>query len=338
MKRSWIKIASIYIGTVIGAGFASGREIIEFFGIYGLKGSWGLLISGILFILLGSSLLIKIYNKKIKDLNELLEIIFTKDSRWLIDLLILISLYTGFAIMVAGSGAIFKEQMGKSFNLGLMVMIISCFTVFLFDLEGLSFINVILVPLLIIGILFTAYYIGSQEGYNFSNLQGINLGIKGNFLTSAILYFGSNSLLIIVVFSSLHSLIEDKKTAILGGSLGGLVLYILGLSILHSCFLFYNEVLYAEIPMLKISGFIGPVYGRLYTIILWIAMFTTALANGFGFINKLSRGKNQLLVAIFLSLTSIPLASFGFTNLVSIIYPIFGLVGFVALVLVLVKL
>lgn len=39
MNKNWVKIASIYIGTVIGAGFASGREIIEFFGIYGLKGT-----------------------------------------------------------------------------------------------------------------------------------------------------------------------------------------------------------------------------------------------------------------------------------------------------------
>ena len=30
MKKEWFNIASIYIGTVIGAGFASGREIIEF--------------------------------------------------------------------------------------------------------------------------------------------------------------------------------------------------------------------------------------------------------------------------------------------------------------------
>ena len=49
----------IYIGTVIGAGFASGREIIEFFGVYGVKGIFGMIISGVLFSLAGSLLLIK---------------------------------------------------------------------------------------------------------------------------------------------------------------------------------------------------------------------------------------------------------------------------------------
>ncbi len=64
-EKDWVKIASIYVGTVIGAGFASGREIIDFFGIYGLKGILGMIIAGILFSLIGSVLLVKIYNNQI---------------------------------------------------------------------------------------------------------------------------------------------------------------------------------------------------------------------------------------------------------------------------------
>ncbi len=59
MNKHWIKIASIYVGTVIGAGFASGREIIDFFGVYGIKGIWGIVIAGLLFSLVGSLLLIE---------------------------------------------------------------------------------------------------------------------------------------------------------------------------------------------------------------------------------------------------------------------------------------
>ena len=62
MNKNWIKIASIYVGTVIGAGFASGREITEFFGVYGIKGTWGIFLSCSLFAFVGSLLLIKVYN------------------------------------------------------------------------------------------------------------------------------------------------------------------------------------------------------------------------------------------------------------------------------------
>ena len=35
------KVASIFIGTVVGAGLASGKEIYQFFSIYGLKSFFG---------------------------------------------------------------------------------------------------------------------------------------------------------------------------------------------------------------------------------------------------------------------------------------------------------
>ncbi|MCF6466131.1 YkvI family membrane protein [Clostridium sp. Cult2] len=335
--KNWVKIASIYIGTVIGAGFASGREIIEFFGIYGSKGIWGMIISGLLFSLIGSLLLIKIYNNKIKGFDELVINLFGKKFGFLLDTIMIFSLYTGFSVMIAGSGAIFKEELGLSFNFGVIVMVVCVFIVFLFSLQGLSFINSLLVPLLIIGIIFTSIYLNIREGYGFSHIQGANITSKGNFITSSFLYFGSNSLIIIIVFSSLFPLINNKKTALLGGTIGGILLSILGISILNSMFIYYNEVFNLDIPMIKICNYIGKNYRKLYSIILWIAMFTTALANGFGFMNRVSKGKSQLISTAFFCLSAIPLAKVGFANLVRIIYPIFGAIGFGIMISILVR-
>lgn len=335
MNKNWIKIGSIYVGTVIGAGFASGREIIEFFGVYGEKGILGMIIAGILFSVMGSVLLVKIYDRKISDFNELLENLFGKKIGFIIDTIVIVSLYTGFSIMLSGSGAIFKEELGLSFNLGVIIMMSLCFIVFLFSLEGLSFINSILVPLLIIGIIFTSFYLNSREGYNFANIEGASLTSKGNFITSSFLYFGSNSLIIIVMFSSLLPMIEDRKTAILGGLLGGVILSVLGISILTSMLIYYNEVHMLEIPMLRICSYIGTGYRKLYAIILWIAMFTTALANGFGFMNRLSKEKNKRPTMLLFCILAFPLAKLGFANLVGILYPIFGLIGFCMMIFIL---
>lgn len=335
MRKNWVKIASIYVGTVIGAGFASGREIVEFFGVYGLKGILGMIISGILFSSVGSLLLIKIYNNKIKGFNELVNSIFGKKIGLIIDTIITFSLYTGFSVMISGSGAIFKEELGLSYNIGIIIMVICSFIVFLFSLEGLSFINTILVPLLIIGIIFTSIYVNIREGYNFSNVIGVSLTGKGNFLSSAFLYVGSNSLIILVVFSSLLPLVDSKKTAISGGVAGGITLSILGISILTSILIYYNEVFQLDIPMLKICSYIGYNYRKLYAIILWIAMFTTALANGFGFMNRIANRKHKLLLTVLFCISAIPLAKLGFSNLVGVLYPIFGFIGFIVMAFVL---
>ncbi|WP_406243142.1 hypothetical protein ACF3M2_04440 [Tissierella carlieri] len=336
INRKWMKIASIYVGTVIGAGFASGREIIEFFGVYGIKGIFGITISGILFSLIGGLLLLKIFNNKISGFEELICKIFGKKFGLILDNIMTIFLYTGFSVMVAGSGAIFEEELGLSFNLGIIVMIVLSFIVFLFSLEGFSFISSLLVPLLIIGIIFTSIYLNIKEGYYLSNINGVNLTLKGNFLSSSLLYLGSNSLIIIIVFSSLLSLIDSKKTAILGGVSGGIILFILGLSILSSMLVYYDEVATMDIPMLRICNYIGSGYGKFYSIILWAAMFTTALANGFGIINKVSKSKYKKLIITLFCLLSIPLAKFGFSNLVATLYPISGVIGFVLLIFILV--
>lgn len=336
MNKNWIKIASIYIGTVIGAGFASGREIIEFFGVYGIKGIYGIIISGIIFSALGSVLLLKLYKNKVKRFDELICNIFGRRFGGFLDLIMTFSLYTGFSVMISGSGAIFKEELGLSYNIGIIVMVVFSFIVFLFSLEGLSFINTVLVPLLIIGILSISIYLNLSNGYDFTSVSGVELTLKGNFLTSAFLYVGSNSLIIIIVFSSLYPLLDSKKTAICGGLIGGGILAILGLSILTSMLIYYNQVSNMEIPMLFISNNIGASYRKVYAIILWIAMFTTAIANGFGFINKISESKYKTLIIALYCILAIPLARMGFANLIGVLYPIFGVIGFVTMVFILV--
>lgn len=45
-KGSASQLAFVYVGTVVGAGFATGREIVEFFLKFGWFGLFGIIISG----------------------------------------------------------------------------------------------------------------------------------------------------------------------------------------------------------------------------------------------------------------------------------------------------
>ena len=50
---STLRIAATYIGIVVGAGFATGQELLQFFVIFGLQGFWGIVITTFLFIIFG---------------------------------------------------------------------------------------------------------------------------------------------------------------------------------------------------------------------------------------------------------------------------------------------
>lgn len=49
-KLNFFTVATMYIGVIMGAGFASGRECWQFFGIFGYNGYKGILITGIGFL------------------------------------------------------------------------------------------------------------------------------------------------------------------------------------------------------------------------------------------------------------------------------------------------
>ena len=52
------KVAATYIGTVVGAGFASGQEVLQFFSAYGMKGLFGIAVATLLFFIFGYTILI----------------------------------------------------------------------------------------------------------------------------------------------------------------------------------------------------------------------------------------------------------------------------------------
>lgn len=327
-------LASIYIGTVIGAGFASGQELMKFFCIYGYKGIFGVLLSGLLFSLIGIIVLLKVYKDKVNGFNEFISPIFGMKISYLIDILVTIYLFAGFIIMLSGSGAVFYENIKIEYNTGIYIMASLTFITFLFRIKGISTINNFLVPLLIIGIVGISAVTLYDSGFTFSNYYGVKLSKTGNWVTSSILYVSYNSLTVIVVMTSILKLIKSKSQAIKGGILAGLVLSFMALMITITLLIFYSEIESIEIPMLRISIKLSKFGYISYSVILILAMFTTAVSHGFGFINRFKNyfKVNDKLVAIIFVLSSIPLSKFGFSKLVYTIYPIFGYLGLFILI------
>src|SRR5690625_7916776 len=56
--KDTLRIAGVYIGTIIGAGFASGQEILQFYTGYGWWGILGTLTTVVLYPLLGYYLVV----------------------------------------------------------------------------------------------------------------------------------------------------------------------------------------------------------------------------------------------------------------------------------------
>lgn len=334
--RGWIRLASVYIGTIIGAGFASGQEMVQFFGVYGYKSLFGIIITTVLFSTVGAVVLNRVYSKKIKGYEEFIIPFFGRSIGKIIEIVITMFLLTGFCVMLAGSGAVFNQQFNLSYNVGIYIMSICTLLTFMFSVRGISTVNSILVPLLLVGIVSIGVMIILKEGLVFSNYYGAKYTKTGNWITSSILYVSYNSISAIVIMTSMLPIITSKKAAIKGGIMGGIGLGILAIFILIPVLILFTDVYNLEIPMLKITSKLGNKGSNIYSMILWLSMLTTAIASGFGCIRRLSTyfGTNQKLIAIMFCILTIPLARIGFSNLVTTLYPLFGYLGFFMIMII----
>ncbi|MDR5658893.1 hypothetical protein RH915_05265 [Serpentinicella sp. ANB-PHB4] len=350
MKRinSIIALASIYIGTVIGAGFASGQEIIRFFGRYGYRGIFGVFVAMTLFSFIGTKTLVTIQKHKVKSFDELLSLYFQKKTKHYINLFFIVLLFVNFFVMLAGSGAIFKEHFNISFIYGVIIMGVCSYTVFITGIKGIAKANTILVPFLIGTIFCISFFVLRGNQFTFSHFRSeIFLHISAfkiditqfGWIGSAIVYVAFNSVGAIVVLSSTLPLISDQKAGFYGGILGGIGLGLMALIILLTLLVLYTSIIGLEVPMIAVAFSLGNFSKNLYSIVLLIAMFTTAITNGYSCVLRIVdvTKTNKNVISTLMCIISIPMATLGFKRLVNVFYPILGYLGVIFLVMLIVK-
>lgn len=349
-KQSIYTLASIYIGTVIGAGFASGQEIFHFFGRHGYRGILGIAMTTVLFSLLGVLSLSIIYEGKIRSFEQFVAVYFNKTFFKVINAVLIFLLFIIYVVMLSGSGAVLYEHFKIPHIYGILIMAGVTLYVFISGIEGIARANNIVVPFLILVILWMGIWTIYKNKAVFSNFHtfpyknanllgldnkarflAIHLINKISWLWSAFLYVAFNSISTIVVMSSLGPLIKDKRAAVLGGILGGFILGVLALVILINLLTLHTSLIGIEVPMIAIAGNLGRLWKQIYSLILLVAMFTTAIANGYGSIlgiSSLTRTRVKS-TSIVICIISVPLAMSGFKRLVTLFYPLFGYIGVV---------
>ena len=85
--------------------------------------------------------------------------------------------------------------------------------------------------------------------------------------------------------------------------------------------------------MVAVAGKLGDWPAFFYVVVLWLAMITAAIGNGFSLISRvvdtgvLSYRNTTLLILLLL----MPVAGVKFSKIVQLVYPVFGYIGLVFL-------
>ena len=333
-----LKVSFVIIGTIIGAGFASGQEIYTFFNVYGLKGLLGIFISCMLIgIVIYKTLKISMQLKQ-EEYEDFLKSIIPEKLRdnkiliFTINNIINIFLLISFFIMVSGFASYFFQEFQASKIYGGIIIAVLSLIAFFKDINGIVKINTYLIPILILlVILLGAKQINCGKLY-FNNFQESNV----RWILSSILYASYNSITLIPMLVSMKKMIKSKKQINQIVTIVTIVMTVLSVIIYFLIQVFIKDLEGIEIPIVYIAGLLGNIYKYLYGFVILVAIFTTAISAGYSFLVNCTKSKKQYTYwAIIMCITSILVSKLSFSGLINLLYPIFGYLGIIQIIFIL---
>ena len=322
------KIVGIYMGIIIGAGFASGQEILSFFIKYGEKWIFGMIFSGIIFSVVGGASVKIIYDKKIKNSYDFFSEISGKKIGCILDIIAITFNLVLFMAMYSASGAFFSEGFQCTRIYGAITTMIVCIIVFCFGAEGVGIVNGILSPvILFLGMIICLYICIFQQKEVF--LYDVTSVSDYEWLFSALIYSSYNIITGISALTSSSEIIQKNKNTYKGGIIGGFGMCMLGILTGIILYIYRENIFETELPLLTIVDNSQNFIRILYFIMIWSAIISTALGNGYAFISRISdvTSINKVVLAILISVLGIIFTYAKFTYVVDNLYSIFGFSG-----------
>lgn len=318
-----------YVAAVIGAGFASGQEILCYFNNYGINGFYGLILSSFIFTVFIFITLSFCIKYSISDFNEFLCCLCNRKERRVIKYTIGIFSFAIYSVMLSAAGLLLSSFTNLSSNISTAIIALVGSVVLCSNSKNIFNFNGAIGLLLTAGIISCCFYIlRYREFHVFSE----NISAFSN---SAI-YTGYNLVTSVPVIVSLSKQLKKKSDAASVSLISGTALLIMTLLIFVILSIYYGKINLGDFPMLTLANRQNHIFAKIYLIIFCGAVVTTLLASGISVIETFNM--NNIKCSIFImSAIAYAAAGFGFGNLVNTAYRMCGVAGFFVIIYLIIK-
>lgn len=334
------------IAFLIGSGFASGQEVLQFLASYGIKGIIGGVVSMILFAIL-CAVLMKFgfnnkHNPKADGFRYYCGRVIGTFMKW----------YTPFfcfligIVMISGAGATMNQYFGIPTMAGTIIMSVIVFVTTMFGFKRLVDIISYLGPLTIIFTILIGFISIIKHPVNLMHADAIikatpNLpfgaGNSSNFwLLAAILYVGYNVVAGVPFMTVLGKDAKFKREAVISGVLAGFFLMAAAIMLDLAVMGQFKSIVHVEVPILYLANEISPILSAIFTFILLEEIFSTAAPMvwtvTYTFIGRDATPRKYRWFIFVLTVITAVGAQMPFGQLVGIVYPMTGYLGIAVLV------
>ena len=335
MKRV-LKTAGAFIAWVIGSGFATGQEVLQFFSSYGYISYAVVLINLAGFVAIGYLLMRTGYeNRNTEQFNHFRYFCGKKIGAFYTGL-ITATLMLLIPVLVAGAGATLYEYYRINPYIGSAIMATLVLVAYLIGFERMIKIVSSLGPIIIAFSLSVGIITLFMSRGNWAKIPSYESTLAPyhaapHWILSGLLYLGLNFFPGSTYFTQLGVAASSKKELKYGAVLGGTVL-ILSITVMNTAIMLNgNATAGVDIPVLYLARKIAYIFGAIFSIVLVLGIFSScsvmmwSVCSRFAFKKKKWNAYCAIGVAVFSYLVS--LLSFG--KLIGTIYPLIGYIGLV---------
>ncbi|AIF67255.1 membrane protein [Terribacillus saccharophilus] len=317
MWAAGLKWMFLILATLIGAGYASGREIWQFFGY---ESGLAIIIFTILFTICSYVILHISFTERSTHYFPVLERLVGKKLAAVYDVLIVFYLFTVTVVMIAAGGATGTMYQIPNW-LGILFITLMIILIFTSNVEGVVSMNSYILPILVGGLVLVLVIYTRHEQINL--LQ--DWREQANW-QSAFPFTALNILPVVAVIGAIGKQMKGKGelwiASIGSGLIIGALTYLYNNDLMHIS----HAIPHYDIPLFYILKNYPSIVLIGISIVLWLAIYTSAVSGVLGIVSRFqTKWKGPLwLQAAVLVLLMLPLTQLGFTDLIALMYPIFG--------------
>lgn len=338
MTKKYLSVAFAYVGVIVGAGLASGQDLLQYFLAFGAKGLIGIVALGVLNVIFGVVALQLGSYFRSDNHDEVFERITHPVLRRVIDVVLVFSAFTMGFVMLAGAGANLQQQFGVPTWAGsLLCALLVILTAFL-DFDRIMNVIGVFTPIIMIAIAVLTIYslVAPHAGIAELNAAARNVTpALPNLWLATINYFTlcvvGGIAMAFVLGGSILRIGEARRAGRIGGLLIALVLGADALAL----YLNVDRIWDVNVPALEIARTIHPLFAFGYTLVIFALIYNTAFSLFYSTARRFSGGSTSRMRLVLIGVVAAGYAAsfMGFKKLIGMMYPVIGWLGVVLLII-----
>lgn len=331
------RLASAFVGVIVGAGFASGQEILQFFTSFGAVGLLGGIISSAVFMFLAMALAALGQHVGAESHKPVVTLICGKYVGAFVDAFITFFMFGVAVVMLAGAGSLLQQFTGVPSVWGSVAATVLVVLIVCLNLRSVVTVIGLITPFLVLMAVIVCIWALVARESSFTDLNAVAQTMPqgaGNWLVAALLYVSYNIVAGTPMLAIMGGDAPNRRVAVWGGVLGGLVLGVLILIIAAGMLARVDDIANVPMPTLMLAMELSPLLGVIMAVVIFGMILNTAVGVLYSFVARFFEPETTAfrLGAIGSGALALLGSFFGFIALVGTVYPIFGYLGFVLMV------